>query len=197
MIEEKAVDVVLLPEPAVIDEAIRLNKTLAASEIVLNKENCFPHISLAMGCINYARDIEEIGIVLERIVKNFPVGELQISGAEIATNERGEKVSSLAIEKTDELLALHTAVMKEMGDYFRYEVHSKMVADEEVSDTTLDWIQNYESQASYAHFWPHITIGYGEVKEKIKPQKFRASALGLFHLGNHCTCRKILFGIKL
>ena len=57
-----AVDVVLLPSEEMADKAIAANKELLkqyADKIVLDKENCLPHISLAMGCID-EKDIAEI-----------------------------------------------------------------------------------------------------------------------------------------
>ena len=55
----KAVDVVLLPSEQMMDKAIEANGELVkrfGGKIVLNRENCLPHISLAMGCVD-ERDI--------------------------------------------------------------------------------------------------------------------------------------------
>jgi len=63
---EIAVDVVLLPSEEMADKAIAANKELlkqCADKIVLDKENCLPHISLAMGCID-ERDIADIEKIL-------------------------------------------------------------------------------------------------------------------------------------
>ena len=62
-----AVDVVLLPDETMTDKAIEMNAKLVkqfGSEIVLHKEKCLPHISLAMGCID-EEDITFIEKVLE------------------------------------------------------------------------------------------------------------------------------------
>ncbi len=67
----KAVDVVLLPEEAVMDRAIEANAELVKKfgcKIVLNKQNCLPHISLAMGSINET-DIGSIRETLKVIAK--------------------------------------------------------------------------------------------------------------------------------
>jgi len=39
---------------------------------------------------------------------------------------------------------------------------------------------------------PHISVGYGEITGLPSPIEFRATQLALCHLGNHCTCRKVL-----
>ena len=46
-----AVDVVLLPSEEMMDKAIEINRELLKrfdNKIILNKENCLPHISLAI-----------------------------------------------------------------------------------------------------------------------------------------------------
>ncbi len=65
------------------------------------------------------------------------------------------------------------------------------------SESTLAWIKNYSEKSSFEKFFPHITIGYGEINDYSFPIKFTASKLALCHLGNHCTCRKILASVKL
>ena len=71
-----AVDVVLLPDETMTNRAIEINAELVkkfGDKIVLNKANCLPHISLAMGCVEEA-DITSIGKVLEAIAKETPPG---------------------------------------------------------------------------------------------------------------------------
>ncbi len=45
---------------------------------------------------------------------------------------------------------------------------------------------------------PHITLGYGQAKPPFSfPVAFAAARLALCHLGNHCTCRKVLASCRL
>lgn len=196
----KAVDVVLLLSETMMDKAIEANTELVEKlgrKIVLNKENCLPHISLAMGCID-ERDIAAIEEVLERIAKENPLGDLRIISVRTTTNSRGEKVSVFEVEKTKELQSLHKKVMEELAPYFSQDVTGEMIyGDEEVAETSLLWIKNYREKASFANFLPHITIGYGEIENQQVPMNFAASRLALCHLGNHCTCREILISIEL
>ncbi len=195
-----AVDVVLLPSDEMMDKAIQVNAELVkkfSSEIVLNKENCMPHISLAMGCIN-ERDIASIKMLLELIAELKPTLPLTVTGIRTSINARGEKVSVFQIEKTKELQSFHEKVMKKVTLYFSYNINSDMIyGDEDVAETTLLWIKNYPEKASLENFFPHITIGYGEIENGPFPIKFTASRLALCHLGNHCTCRKILVSVDL
>jgi len=198
--DSKAVDVVLLPDEAMTDKAIEANAELVenfGSKIVLNKENCLPHISLAMGCID-EKDIAAIAGALEKIAEEYPAGDLRVVGIAVSGNSAGEKVSAFEVEKTKKLQSLHEEAMEKLAPYFSGEATGDMIyGDEEVAEGTLLWVRSYREKSSFANFFPHITIGYGEIKNGSFPIKFAASKLALCHLGNHCTCRNILVSIKL
>jgi len=195
-----AVDVVLLPDKAMMDRAIEINRRLITDgrpEIVLSKEDCLPHISLAMGCINDA-DVNAIQERLEDLAGRTTVRQLRIVGVTSSINSRGATTSILEVEKTEELQALHEQVMKEMMPLFGPEVTEAMIYDNVVSGTTLDWIRTYPEKASYERFSPHMTLGYGQVPPGLSfPIPFRVTRLALCHLGNHCTCRKVLTSVGL
>ena len=192
---EIAIDVVLLPIEEMMDNAISANKELLernAAKIILDKEKCLPHISLAMGCID-EQDIDEIETILKTIGQENPLGQLIATGIHASTNKVGEKVSVFEIERTEELQSLHEEVMKSLVRYFSYDVRAEMLLSSSyISESTLDWIKNYPEKSSFEKFFPHITIGYGEIDDFLFPIKFDVSKLALCHLGNHCTCRKIL-----
>ncbi|HUU16278.1 MAG TPA: hypothetical protein VMW72_03935 [Sedimentisphaerales bacterium] len=197
---EIAVDVVLLPSKEMADKAIEANKELlkqCADKIVLDKESCLPHISLAMGCIN-KRDITDIEAVLQTITKQSSIGRLSVIGIHSGTNSAGEKVSVFQVEKTEALQSLHEEVMRGLAGYFSYDVTADMLfSTTRVSESTLAWIKNYPEKSSFEKFFPHITIGYGEINDYSFPIEFAVSKLALCHLGNHCTCRKILASAEL
>ncbi len=195
----KAVDVVLLPDEAMADRAIEANRRLVGKfggEIVLNKESCLPHISLAMGCVN-EKDIASIEKILRSVAERQGLGDLTVIGIR-TTGSGSEAVSVFEIEGTSELQSLHKEVMEKLSPYLSSEVSCDMIyGDEEVAEGTLRWIENYLEKSSFANFLPHITIGYGEMEDGPFPIKFTASKLALCHLGNHCTCRKVLVSVEL
>jgi len=190
-----ATDVVLLPDAAMTDQAIALNRMLVgkdAREITLEAGRCLPHISLAMGCIDES-DVEPIAGWLQRLAGQTPVRELDVAGVIIPTNARGQKATLLEVKKSRALQALHEMVMTTLESYFRYEASAAMIYDDVVAETTLEWIRAYREKAAFERFLPHITIGYGELPTQLSlPSGFGVSKLALCHLGNHCTCRKVL-----
>jgi 2'-5' RNA ligase len=195
---KKAVDIVLLPDETMTDKAIKINADLVrkyGSQIVLNKSNCLPHISLAMGCIEDS-DIGAANKVLEEIAEQKLMGKLKVIGVQVEKNAKGEKVSAFEVEKTPRLQAIHEKASGELAGYFSYDVTKDMIyGDDEVTETTLLWIKNYREKSSFEKFSPHITIGYGQAEALARPIGFRAPRLALCHLGNHCTCRKVLASV--
>ncbi|MHC4595141.1 MAG: 2'-5' RNA ligase family protein [Planctomycetota bacterium] len=221
---EIAVDAVLLPPDEMTDKAIEANRELLQQcigfpqggfpgKIVLDKKNCLPHISLAMGCID-EKDIADIEKVLQTIAKQYRLEQLSVIDIHVGTSSAGEKVSVFQIEKTEALQSLHEEVMQRLAPYFSYDVTADMIFSRfprsgvpapEAGESTLLWIKNYPEKSSFENFFPHITIGYGEIDDYsfgsreagFLPMRFTASKLALCHLGNHCTCRKILASAEL
>ena len=191
-----AIDAVLLPSEAMTDKAIEANKLLSNNAIVLGKESCLPHISLAMGCIEKG-DISRIEGILLQIAEECDVDRLRIAGVHIGTNSMGEKISSFEIERTEPLQFLHEAVMRGLKPYLTYGVTADMVLSPPISESTLRWIEKYPEKAAFEDFFPHITIGYGKIGDSSFPWEFAVSNLALFHLGNHCTCQNVLVSLSL
>ena len=190
-----AVDVVLLPAEEITDKVIDASRQLPdtfSSRIILNKHDCLPHISLAMGCIE-ERDIVQIEKILQDVAKEHFPSKLKIIGVYIGTDAGGRKLSLYHVEKTQSIQSLHEKIMEKLLPYFTYDVAAKMLlAEGEVAESTLRWIKNFPTESGFDKFFPHITIGFGETKAIDSPIEFAPAKLALCHLGNHCTCRKIL-----
>ncbi len=190
----KAIDVVLLPDDAMTDRAIDANAELIeefGAEIVLTKENCLPHISLAMGCIDET-DIPAVADVLDTIAKTNQLTKLKVIGVRTSGD-----ASVFEVQKAKELQLLHEMVLKEVGPYLTSDVTPDMIYGGQAAESTLQWIKDYPEKSSFDRFFPHITIGYGQMENISSPMEFTASALALCHLGNHCTCRDVLVSIEL
>jgi 2'-5' RNA ligase len=197
-----AVDAVLLPDEEMTDRVIAINAELVKHgnrEIVLSKECCLPHISLAMGCIDDA-DIANIEKILAEIGRQKSIQKLVVYGVFTSINNNSDKVSVYVVKKTEQLQQLHEEVVNRIARYTTYEATKEMIygyPEETVAEGTLLWIKDYRKKASFANFLPHITVGYGVVPVPEAPIEFGVSALALCHLGNHCTCRRILMSVDL
>lgn len=198
--ESIAVDVVLLPEPAVTDLAIEANKRLllqCPDKIVLSSETCLPHISLAMGCIT-GENVEPISEALRSIAESHPIHKLPVAGVFVSSNATGQTVSSIVLERSGALISLHEEIMARLEQYVHYAVTAEMLIDpDEIRQSTLQWIRTYREKSSFANFFPHITLGYGWLDECPLPSEITPSKLALCRLGNHCTCRRVLAAVEL
>lgn len=190
----KAIDVVLLPDDEMTNKAIEANAELIekfGAEIVLSKDSCLPHISLAMGCI-YESDIPAVTDILNTIAKTNRLTKLKIIGVRASGDS-----SVFEVQKTNDLQSLHETVLNQVGPYLSSDVTEDMIYGGRAVESTLQWIGDYPEKSSFEKFFPHITIGYGQMENISSPIEFTASALALCHLGNHCTCRDVLVSIEL
>ncbi|HUV63905.1 MAG TPA: hypothetical protein VMW24_08405, partial [Sedimentisphaerales bacterium] len=100
-----AADIVLLPSEEMMDKAIEANQELlkqCSDNIRLNKKDCLPHISLAMGCIEEI-DVVNIEKALRKIAKNHNPGPLSVAGMRIETDASDRKVSVFEVGRTEQL----------------------------------------------------------------------------------------------
>ena len=184
-----AIDVVLLPPENIMDKAIEINKQFADDPIELNKENCLPHISLCMGVLE-EENLSKINEIINEISKQFSKLFLTI-----------DKISSehvcFEIENNESLQKLHEEIMTKLSPYLSYDATTDMCfSPPPVVEKTLTWINNYRN-TSFEKFYPHITLGISKVDDKELNIEFTASKLAVCHLGNYCTCRKVIISSDL
>ena len=185
------VDLVLLPPASVSSKVIAINHELVKKfgrRIVLGKRRCFPHITLAMGCIKKS-DLKKINTALLRLSKDFLPIKLSITGVYYVSFD-GALCCSIRIKKTKKLVALRKRVLVEAKKYFRQKASSTGFVGS-VNKTTVDWVNNYFSTALKKSFEPHITVGFGETKKKVLGS-FYCNRLALCQLGEYGTCAKEL-----
>jgi hypothetical protein len=198
-VELLAMDVVLLPETSISVACIDYSRQLAEiydSEIRLNKHDCLPHISLSMGILRRNK-IDELSVEIAKTV-----GEccnLKLEAVAVESGEDEGRSVSLQLAKGRELVSLHEAVMTITSQYFSHDVSGQMFFDElNVNQTSLNWVADYPETSAYKNWEPHITLGYGKALSEIEIRgTFSVKALALCHLGNHCTCREVLFEIAM
>lgn len=184
-----AIDVVLLPPENIMDKAIEINKQFTDDQIKLNKENCLPHISLCMGVLE-EENLPKIEEIINEISKQF--SKLFLSIDKISSEHVG-----FEIENNETLQKLHEEIMTKLSPYLSYDATIDMFfSPPPVVEKTLIWIDNYKNE-SFEKFYPHITLGISKIEDKELNIEFTASKLAVCHLGNYCTCRKVLISSDL
>ncbi len=198
---KRAVDVVLLPSKEMMGEAIRLSGEIGkrfSGGFVLNEVDCLPHISLAMGSIA-EEEIPAVRPLLEEIASRFVPIETPVLGLQVGTLPNGKSVSTLRLETTPLLQLLHETVMNRVLPLMTHDALPEWFAPPfPIEPGAVDWVNRYPEEASFERFSPHMTLGLGRLEEAVSlPARCRSSRLALCHLGNHCTCRRILIDLPL
>lgn len=193
-----AVDVVILPPEPVVDLCIAWNRqltTLESQSIVLNTTDTLPHISLLMGCMTDAFLRKAAGI-LEQITCDRSSIPLNITG--LQSTEGSHPVAALDIALSDELAEFQNTVIEAFRPVITQDAEEVDLFDPPpISASALEWINHFIPEQCYERFWPHITLGHGNPAGTQEPLVFRATRIAICHLGNHCTCRKILAEAQL
>ena len=196
-----AIDVVVLPDAKMSSKAVEVSKLQSEKsngKILLNSENCLPHISLAMGVID-EKNVKEASGIIKEIASQFEIFELKVSKYRNSITPKGNIVSEFAIGKTDNLYDLHVTVMKKLGHLLTCDdaTVGMVCSPPKVEEITLHWIKGFLRNSSFKNYKPHITLGFGQIENVEIPISFKPGALALCHLGNYCTCKKVLYSTDL
>lgn len=195
-----AIDIVLLPSKEMMEHAIAVNKKLLQQnppKIVLNKTSCLPHISLLMGCIAN-KDLPLVAEIIAGLAHTEAAFQLEIAEARADLMPDGKKVTVLNVAPDKRLQHLHENLINQLQAFLSYDTTPGMLySPPEVEEISLPFINNYLKKSSFQNFSPHITAGIGVYTDGDFPVSFTAPTIAVCHLGNYCTCRKVLYAFPL
>jgi hypothetical protein len=200
--EKIAIDIVLLPSREMTEKAIAISDKLAdtsgKSTIILNEQDCLPHISLCMGAIR-SEDLPAISDILGDITSQRAALQLTVQGIKAHDIPTGEKLAVLEVVNREPLQELQKTLMQRLQKYLSYDVDTSMFfGSPQAEPVSVKWVKDFDrSQPSPMPYYPHITSGFGEYSNFEFPIDFTASTLAICHLGNYCTCRKVLGSFDL
>jgi len=185
-----AIDAVLLPPLEIWEWAVSLSRGIRernSSSAILLDETHLPHITLVQACVD---NLDDVLTVVGKSLTNVRPLELDVKSVIVDKNG----TAGLDIVMTDELRRLHNSLMSGIEKFRRDVVSESFYLDngQTVGYGTLNWVKNFTQQAGYEKYLPHITLGQTDSPPEGKLKKFTAGRVAVCHLGNHCTCRKIL-----
>jgi 2'-5' RNA ligase len=183
-----ALDVAILPPPAVRERAIRLNAELHADpshHVQLDDEH-LPHVTLTQQFIR----VEELGAAYDRIDEVLR-GEGPIPVHVTGSEKAGGSVW-MAIENTTPLAQLHERLMEALRGFERPGGGPGAFFDGDARVGDVLWVTSYRLKSSFGAFTPHITLGHGEEAPSVEPFSFAATTVAACHLGRFCSCRRVL-----
>ncbi len=200
-----ALDVALIPDEEMMNQAIQVNRRLLAQEDggirlghCLESGVGLPHLSLCMFFASPS-SLDDLRLTLAECLPRAGPALGTIESIMGKPNKHGGKTISYGLRRSDDLLCLHKNVMKTLTPYFEMPGSTDHFVKDDglVRQSDADWINNFERDSSQEFFDPHITLGFGETEETPLHQEIRFDRLGLYHLGACCTCRKEIASFKL
>jgi hypothetical protein len=189
-----AIDVVILPPDPVADLSVAWNKRLSAikdQSIVLDKTATMPHISLLMGCMSEA-GLVTAQALMPTLLNRHQAMRLHVTGLQVT--EGSHPVAALDIALSDPLARLQQDLIQTLKPVITQDAKETDLKDPPpIGASVLTWINAFIPEQCGDKFWPHITLGHGRPGENQDDFIFMATRIAICHLGNHCTCRSILW----
>jgi 2'-5' RNA ligase len=196
----KAIDIVLLPETSTHASIIDLHQQLDNGEreqAISLGEICLPHLSLAMGGLQDEANKALFDIV-EKIAKDFRVISLNFTHISQHQNSKGEQINSLEHASNTALYILHEKLIYQTRKLLAQRVNAhSFTGEDSINTDSINWVNDYFTSQSLENFAPHITLGTGTFKDDFQGFTAAFKRLAICHLGNYCTCRKILYQTEL
>jgi len=183
-----AIDVAILPPPAVSDAARALSAGLPAGEsqgLRLDASH-LPHITLTQQFIP-AKDVPAAAVAIAGVLPQRAPLALAITGP-----GRGSSSVWMRVERSPALLDLHEALMEALEPFERTTGTSSAFAGGEARAGDVTWVAGFRRNSSFRSFTPHITLGHASTLPSVQPCAFTATTIALCQLGRFCSCREVL-----
>jgi 2'-5' RNA ligase len=183
-----AIDVAILPTPAVRARAVDLSASLPASEshgLRLDDEH-LPHVTLSQHFIR--EDERELAFEkVDEVLRGQKPLKLVISGG-----GRSSSAVWMAVENTPQLQKLHERLMEGLRGVERAGATPAAFFGGDARMGDVLTVASYRVNSSFAGFSPHITLGHASQPPVVERMSFQASIIAACHLGRFCSCRQIL-----
>ena len=183
-----AVDIAILPPPAIAKRAVELSAALPEKESLglLLGDDVLPHITLTQQFVadgDIDKVLDRAGSVLAE------VGPLRLT---VTGAGRGQSSVWMAVEKTQAVADLHQGLMDAVRAFERTGGTAAAFFNKDARAGDVEWVANFRRNSSYEAFAPHITLGHATALPSVEPLVFDAATIAACHLGRFCTCRRVL-----
>jgi 2'-5' RNA ligase len=182
-----AIDVAILPPPAIWQRAIELSAALPLSESfgLRLSDDVMPHITLTqhfVGTDRFDAALDRIGAMLE------DVAALPLT----VTGPGRSSAVWMSIAPTPALMDLHRGLLATLAPFERPRGTADAFFGGSARVGDIAWVSGFRRNSSDAAFRPHITLGHASRLPDIEPMTFQATTIAACHLGTFCTCRRVL-----
>ncbi len=180
---KKAINIVILPPDDVIDSVIAIDRrSNDDSDIVLNKENRLPHISLLMGVM------DESNLAIMEAIEEL-TGNTDAFGMTIDRYEESKMGNGLlCTAPSQDLSDLHKSLLTKIDPLLTHDSIQQNFADSSVDQAYVEYVNAFPEKQNTENFNPHITTRPQKEPIPELPITFIADTIAVFQLGQRCTC---------
>ncbi len=198
-----AIDVVLLPSEEIMDLCVGVCDRYYdpnTGRPGLNKVDNLPHVSLFMG-MNEESHLDQLQNTVSNLTNDFQPINTALDKLTHITDSSDYTAYFFEIKNVPALRSIHEKLVTGLTQFYAKNTTIDMLyrdENEQIDEKTLRWIDGYVIGSSFEKFWPHITLkACKDPIYKDLPKEITLDRLAICHLGNFCTCRKILWETKL
>jgi len=203
-----AIDILILPDPAMQTKATAWNTRLRQSvpDGFALDENHTPHITLLQ---RYVRtdQLDDVYNVVASTIATAPVETLELTAVKLAHMQvaatPGVGLAGLLVKASPAVIDLQTALIVAIkphtGSGGTAEAYVTSDAEPDINDDTLRYVDNYVPDHSGENYLAHVTVGLAKLDdlEKIEAEPFDAltfspAGIAVYQLGNNGTAAKHL-----
>ena len=201
-----AIDILLLPDETMIDQALADNARLRANYpagFALDAEHR-PHITLLQRYVR-TNDLDQVFAAVQRVFdEQRPVGwDLEATGCFFVDFDN-MGLAGIVIRPTPQLRTLQEAIVEAVEPYTVPDGTSAAfvtaAGQTEINASSRDYVGTFVPEQLGAKYGPHVTTGVGQFDfvrtMKAAPFadfKFKVADAAVFHLGDYCTAAKELW----
>jgi hypothetical protein len=183
-----AIDIAVLPSPAISQRAIELSAALPENESLGLRlgGDAIPHVTLTQ---QFVRE-EDLDSAFDRVgsaLAGFGALSLTVTGA-----GRGQSSVWMSLDLTPALMELHRRLMEILSGLERPDGTEAAFLGGDARPGDVAWVAGFRRVSSFAAFKPHITLGHASTLPDVERLTFEATTIAACHLGKFCTCRRVV-----
>jgi hypothetical protein len=207
--ELTAIDILIDPDEGAMRRAREVNARLLESVPLPNgwalDDTHQPHITTLQRYVRTV-DLDQLYEAVEKTVAGTALDSLAYKATKITHADwgfPGIAPTVLSVETNDAVLDFQAKLLASISPFVEAGgTAAAFVTDpgEAISPTIIDWVEAYvPDQIGAGKYFPHLTVGvatFDDLKvieaEPFEPFAIHPASVGVYHLGNNGTARKLL-----
>ena len=195
-----AIDIVLIPPRKIIDEVIGLNSQCSWSDGNFSQSisDRVPHMTLLMWWIEEENlgKIEDLLNSYAKTITETPIAKS--NGIYYSILPDGNFWQYIDIDTNSSLQSIYNYTLTNLMPIMSHiEKREGFIENNTINEITIEWVGGHANKSPNDTYNPHISIGIGTLESDEFKKEFPIESIGIYQLGNYCTCRKLLTSIKL